>query len=574
MFKSHFRKFKIGFALLLSLTSISSLAQLSSLIHDMPNNSNYMTLRQKEMNFVDSIQRTLKGADSLEFYSGCGEFKAMKKFTQQWDTRLYPSGSFEDYFGALRTFYDSSLSNYDYITEESWRELGPNKPSIAGDKGVGPVEFITIYDDGTPQSTRYMLTGSLLGGLFYSEDYGETWNSTGTDTYWAQSGVSSAVYDPLDHTKWYAASSGNDLSGSSSWVGLTGGVYRTDDNGSSWVQIADHTDLAGRYTVIYKLVIVPKSNQNDPTVLFAATSHGIYRTNNADVENPIWAQVYDSFAYDLEIKPDNSQYLYATGKSGNYWKVLESNNSGLSFTAMSTQPIQLGFPTKFDAQMGMLRNIHLTIEVTKARKNYLYCHSRDTISDDDNKRFYTKDISNPNSSWAEFASYSDKSTFGWGHGFGVEQKSNGLEVLSSMGTKMARIDLINGSVTEVDPVHVDLEDFVYHPYNIGEVWSATHGGVEKRAHYTQPWVAKYEGLGVAQVQKFTNSYTDPKYIIAGLYHDGSQITRSEYSAVNWDPTGLMLRVVMVNNHLLITKNQIICGAPHNKVPGIFRQITC
>jgi len=517
-------KFQMLFILLILTNSMTLKAQLSSLTLYMQDNSEYSLFRNRAQSYIDSILPTLDSVDSLNFFSGAGEYKAFNKFTTQWDHKLLPNGTFEDYFHAVETFYNSTILNYDYVSESSWIEIGPTKVQSSSKKGIGPVEFITIFDTDIPDSTRYMLTGSLLGGLFYSEDFGENWISTGTDQ-WPQSGVVSAVFDPGNHKKWYAASSGNNASGSSSWVGFTGGIYRTENQGATWYQIADQYDFRSYYTIIYKILIHP----TDQNILYAATSNGIFRTSNCNAEYPTWSPVYNSFVYDLEMKPGNSQYLYATGKSGNYWSILESADNGLTFHPI-TSPIQIEFPQDFNDAVNALVKRHLTIEVSKARPGYLYSSSYDYGS----KRFYTLDLSNQ-TSWTQFCQYTDLQDYGWGHAFAVEQVNNGLEVLASNSSTIARINVISGQVYYESPVHVDLEDFVYHPYNSGEVWAATHGGVEKRNQVGQTWQPKYNGLGVAQVQKFATSYTDPKYIISGLYHDGPQVTNTEYSSSNWNP---------------------------------------
>ena len=431
----------------------------------------------------------------------------------------------------MHTFYTESIKNYDFVTEENWKELGPKRKGESGQLGQGPVEFITIFDTGTVASTRHMLTGSLLGGLFYSDDYGESWNSTGTGTEWAQSGVISAVFHPQNYNIWFAASSGNELSGSSIMIGLTGGIYRTKDKGVTWEQIGNKDNLGGIYTIIYKILIDPIN----PNVLFAATSSGIFRTANCNALLPgqvAWTRVYTAFTYDIEMKPDNNQVLYATGQHGDSWKVLKSSDNGLNFSAMTKQPIDLPFPPTYNEVQGQLAAVHLTIEVSKAKPGYLYSLSRSLSTQN---KFFTLNTVSPNNNWTSFHEFTDRYTFGWGHAFGVEQVVDGDEVLTAFDTKMKKIKVSTGEAVVVDPVHADLEDFAYHPYNQGEVWSATHGGVEKRPQFNQPWQPKYEGLGVAQVQKFATSYTEPKHIVTGLYHDGAQVTRTEYNKDNWNP---------------------------------------
>jgi hypothetical protein len=73
-------KFKILQLLLLTAISVNSWAQLSSLMLDMPDNNNYQVLLSKERSYLDSLERNLNPSDSLVFFSGCGEYKALKNF--------------------------------------------------------------------------------------------------------------------------------------------------------------------------------------------------------------------------------------------------------------------------------------------------------------------------------------------------------------------------------------------------------------------------------------------------------------------------------------------------------------
>ncbi len=45
---------------------------------------------------------------------------------------------------------------------------------------------------------------------------------------------------------------------------------------------------------------------------------------------------------------------------------------------------------------------------------------------------------------------------------------------------------------------------------------------------------KWEGLGVAQVDDMATSFINPKYILCGLYHDGTQLSDGEYES-GWNP---------------------------------------
>ena len=127
------------------------------------------------------------------------------KFMNYQEPRLSPFGDFDKVFDADSIYYSGHENNYQYFTDDFWFEIGPfDRPGNYQSDGVGSVEYLSIFDNGSTESTKYMLTASLMGGVFYSTDYGETWNSTGTDTQWQQSGSGCAIFHPSDYKTWFA----------------------------------------------------------------------------------------------------------------------------------------------------------------------------------------------------------------------------------------------------------------------------------------------------------------------------------------------------------------------------------
>jgi hypothetical protein len=507
-------------------------AQLQTYLNGATPATTFQSIENKMLPYLDSLKLV---TDSAVYYSGSGEYKPYQKFRKIWGPRLGANGTFGSFYSAQANFYNELQSNYNYITEAKWSELGPKKLNfIQGSTGIGPVEAITFFDNGTVESTRYMLASSLMGGLFFSENYGETWVNGGTDVDpWVQSGCSWAVFHPTDYNTWFASSSGNGTSGQSLWIG-NGGIYRTTNKGEDWVQIANHVDLNGHITTIYKLLIDPA----DTNVLFAATSRGIFRTTNCNAvatpENPdpvIWQKVCDYFSYDLEMKPGDHNVLYAAcyTDASNGWQLWRSVDNGLHFYSMPAQP---GFVADSDPKKSSF-----TIEVSKAKPDFLYADVR--LSN--NHSFYYYDFS-VNTNWITIKT-GVSSAMGWGHGFGVDQAVNGERLIVCGGVGSIRLTgfYLDGSSLPVGyPVHVDAEDVVFHPYNANEVWSCTHGGVEKSVNGGQTWLPKYEGLGVAMVEQMATAYTDPGLMLIGLMHDGVQLTQTPYQK-DWNPDWEFLR---------------------------------
>nr|NQU90495.1 hypothetical protein [Bacteroidota bacterium] len=314
------------------------------------------------------------------------------------------------------------------------------------------------------------------------------------------------------------ASSGNGASTESMYVGRTGGIFRFVDEGQNWENIANH-EVFGAWNRLFKVIIDPIS----PTTLFVATKDGLYKGTNCNTSNPTWNEVEDGFFYDIEYKPGSNSLLYATAFINGAWKVMNSTDYGQSWQAMIPQP-----PGIFNTNV--IRDNRFTIEVSKAKPDSLYLATRHLSS----FNFYYLDVPNA-TSWSPIGNYTGGDfEFGDGHGFGVDQ-TNGVDILTSKGLRIAKYNISTGIVwSNADVVHVDVEDIIYHPYNTNEVWACTHGGVEKSPDGGVNWTDKYNGLGVAQVELMATSFSNPEYVMAGLYHDGTQLTRTQYSQ-NWNP---------------------------------------
>ncbi len=413
-----------------------------------------------------------------------------------------------------------------------WKDIGPNNSLTRGTgtrRGIGPIEFITIYDTGTVVSTRHMLAGSLPGGLFYSDNAGETWQPAGSDTKWNRSGCSHAIFHPKNHEYWYASTSGNSLTGNSLWIGYDGGVFRTMDKGNTWDRICSHVDM-DIWNIIYKIVITSYGARD---VMCIASSNGLYRAS-IDTTNPTWTKTLDGFIYDIEVKPGSPNHLYATvfddsigglihPNTTEKWYIMESDDYGQTWTDLFTQPKDILTKDKSS----------FTIEVSKAKPNFLYCLAKTNRNSD---LFYI-DLSS-STSWTKGTTLSFQK-FGAGHAFGVEQTNGGNNVFISYGTTGKCFNISTDSIMDINPTHDDLEDIVCHPYHANEIWIAHHGGIDKSMNNGINSIPKSNGINVAQVMRMASAYTTDSLVSVGLYHDGTVITDTAHD-INWKPSWRLL----------------------------------
>ncbi len=175
--------------LFLLIFANNSTAQLSQYIMNQDDNMSLYNIKNGMEIYLDSLE---SAQDSSTFFAEGGEYNEYMKFMYYWEMRLMPHGDFNRIFDADSMYYLNNQGNYPYFSDKAWQEVGPFEQS----SGIGPVEYLSIFDDGTVESTQYMLVSSLLGGVFYSTDYGDNWSSTATDTQWELSGSSCAIFHP------------------------------------------------------------------------------------------------------------------------------------------------------------------------------------------------------------------------------------------------------------------------------------------------------------------------------------------------------------------------------------------
>ncbi len=469
-----------------------------------------------------------------------GAYNRYRRFLQVWEPRLHPHGDFKEFFRQEAAHYNrrgrrravghaeqepgAALAAATLPNTAPWQELGPrSKPSSSvGAEGTGPTEFIVFYG---PTPSR-MLCGSLAGGLFYSTNGGVTWSSTGTDTQIGRSGVGTAAFHPSDYRIWFAASGGNSDNNLPAWIGFTGGIFRTDDEGTTWTQIARESQLGGIWTKIYKVAGHP-SNANR---LWAATSSGLYVTNNALDAKPQWtavAPLQGESIYDFELRPGDPRWLYATAATwsgGNLtnWRYMFSDDDGATWQNVANPPSSAAGATG------------LTIEVSRARPHNLYMV---TIGPGGNSELHIYDFASGTRSLV----FSGASiTHGGGHSFGVDPV-NPNEIFLSQGTEGRRYTAgANPPYFQFKSsyfggtYHPDIEDLIPHPVNVDEVWMCHHGGVAVSFDNGATWQDRTNGIGTAQVLRMATASGDPSYVAVGTYHDGTMVTTTPWHDL-WSP---------------------------------------
>jgi len=471
---------------------------------------------------MDAVFAPRIAANDPELTAEGSEYNAYLQFMSFWEPRLHGHGDFNRYYklednfqnrynrGRRRIIAHGSIvgDGATIVNTVPWQEIGPTSIP-AGGNGIGPVEFLIFHRT----SPTHMLCGSTAGGLFYSNNGAASWKHTGTDTETGRSGVSSAAFHPTDYRTWFIASSDNNTHNEAGPIGITGGVFRTTDEGVTWSQIGYSGQLGGMSTKINKIETIP----GNPGQLWAATSNGLYVTNDALVKTQTWTLAVPGVAYDFEVRPGDPSWLYATVRDSKGWRFIESDDGGASWQNVQNPPATTSAT-------------FLTIEVSPAKADNLYCHVGRAGS---NGELFIYDYATKQPKLVRGSIYSLQ---GGGHGFGVD-RVNANRIYLSEDVRATRYDYGGNPASRwlASGYHDDVEDFVSDPLNAGHIWVCSHGGVSLSQDDGASWSDRSTGLGVAQPVGMASAASDPRYVALGLYHDGTVLTTSPWSA-NWTPS--------------------------------------
>ncbi len=385
--------------------------------------------------------------------------------------------------------------------QAAWRHLGPVLPTATG---IGRINNITFH----PSNTSILYGGSSSGGLWRSRDNGSSWNPTTDDL--PSLGVSDLVIHPTQPEIMYMATGDGDGNGSTSH---SFGIVKTIDGGVTWDIVLPTT---GDSQFINELLI----NPDNPDLLFAATSFGLYRTEDAG-EN--WERMYTGAIEDILFKPDDNNTIYACGNGGTMF--LRSVDAGLIWTHITE-----GLP---DNNTG-----RKMIAVTPANPDYVYIvvgRNRNQFDESLSYTFRGLYRSTNGGLSFELRGNEDPNLFSGQSWYDLALNVSPtnpnqvflgeVELLRSNngGTSWQTINFAGG-----DWVHVDIHDIEFHP-ETGELYVASDGGLYRSSNSGNSFTRISDGLGITEYYRMGGATTNPDIILAGSQDNGTMF----YNGNSW-----------------------------------------
>ncbi len=163
----------------------------------------------------------------------------------------------------------------------------------------------------SPTNKNQLFVGGV--NLWRSNNGGTGWLCVG---HWYGAGGTPTVHADIHNFGWHPST--NNL-----FICTDGGLYRTANQGSSYIEMKSGLNI----TQYYK---ISQSTSNSTLFLGGAQDNGTHRQVGTN-----WAQVNGGDGMDNAIDPDNDNIMFASSQNGNFRR---STNGGNNFSSMNLPP--------------------------------------------------------------------------------------------------------------------------------------------------------------------------------------------------------------------------------------------
>ena len=445
-----------------------------------------------------------------------GAFEALSFFGL---SRTYPFEKLpsQAYFAAWESVQQNTANNREASTEP-WETMGP--------KNHGGRTLALAFN---PQNTNTMFAGTASGGLWRSYTAGvgaQAWEYIPTG--YPVLGVSCITFNPNDSTVMYIgtgevynyAQSGTGAAYRPTRGSYGIGILKSEDGGQSWSKSLDwsYDQNQGVWAV--------KISQQDPNIVYAATTDGIYKSTDA---GDSWAQINDVvMGTSLLVHPENDEIVVAAhgnlGSSGH--GIYKTTNGGQSWTKIVS-----ALPQVFEGKA--------LLEFAPSNPNTIYASIGNGISSSSGASWLCQST-DFGDTWTVQNTTDYSRWQGWfSHDVAVspENPDNlivvGIEVWKSTtgGSNIQNI-ATGGLGFDTPPlegpdgppsfVHSDCHDVIFHPTDPDIFYIAGDGGIHRSLDNGQTFHSCNGGYQSVQFYNgFSNSYQDSIFCIGGLQDNGT-----------------------------------------------------
>lgn len=486
-----------------------------------------------------SIQQEFNNYWQNKPYERGKGYKAFKRWEWFTGPRVYPSGDlrlgsrskayeeFQKYLIQNPTSFQKINPVNATTTTGNWTPLGPFGSPIGGD--AGRITFIRFL----PGDINTIFIGTGAGGMWTSSDAGNTWTTTTNNL--EVLGCSDLAINPLNTNIMYVAT--GDIDAGDTYAT---GVLKSTDAGVTWLTTGLTFSVSSQRRIGRLLI-----NPLNPNILFAATSLGIYRTNNAGAN---WTLIKSGNFKDMEYRPNDTSTVYAVTASA-FFKSTTGGNTSASFVQVTS-----GIST------GGARQV---VSVTPADPNYVYILR--SASDNSFGGLYRSTDAGTTFTLMS----STPNIFGWDVN-GSDTGGQGWYDIACGVSPTNKNEIICGGVNTWKStnggaswtlnshwyggggkpyVHADLHAVEYASGTI--CYLGQDGGITKTTNNGSSWTTINGQMNIAQIYRMGQSTTTANYILTGHQDNGSNLLNGTTWTEVYGGDGADCFVDWSNNNTLV-----------------------
>ncbi|MBL7958144.1 MAG: T9SS type A sorting domain-containing protein [Flavobacteriales bacterium] len=463
--------------------------------------------------------------------AGAG-FKRFKRWEWYWEPRVLPGGRFPEADALLKATTEYSRQQARSRVgrpknASNWMEVGPTTFEFAGFGGIGRVNCMAFH----PSEPLTFWVGTPAGGIWRTTDGGGSWSTT-TDEL-PVLGVSDIAIDPSNPDVLYIATGDAEtaLVVPSSTKSI--GVVKSVDGGETWTATGLTMEVSAQ-KLIGRLLIHP----DDPEVLWAAASDGVWRTTNG---GQTWTNMNGGWFIDMELQPGTPNVILAStlSNTGNA-QIMRSADGGLTWStvtafqgvnriALGVSPAAPGLVMAVCADtygLGGLEGVYVS---NNGGQSFVQTVDGDCFN---NMLIRTNDAS------------------GCG-GQGVFDLACGISPVNASERWIGGVNLwlttdagaswnLNSMWTTnpmhnpdgIPFLHSDKHALMHHPLAPNVVYAASDGGIHVTNNLGATWYDRTPGLGISQMYKVGISATAPDVMLCGLQDNGlKQVDGGEWREI-------------------------------------------
>ncbi len=459
-------------------------------------------------------------------------WKIYKRWEYYWEQRVnqvtgeFPKTTSIDEYEKYKSNQNNFNGEPDYT--ESWTNLGTNT-SGGGYAGLGRINCIAFH----PTDVNTFWVGSPSGGIWKTINGGTNWTILNNNL--TTIGVS-AIVIPSDYTTSntiYIATGDRDggsmwsLSGGQNADNASIGVLKSIDGGATW-NTTGLTYTTSQKKLVYSLVIHPSNN----SILFAATSDGIYKTTNGGTT---WTSKTGNIWNDLEFKPGDPNIMYAPSFPYSQTYINRSTDGGETWSFYSVAS------PGYRGEIAVSPNNPAVVYLLSANSGggvggvYKSTNSGANFS-----------VVNSGSPAGMLGYYTDGSGGSGGQGFYdwcIAVKPDDANTVFIGGvttwkstnggtTFIANTNWTSGfpyNLSGVPEVHADKHALAYQ--NNTTLFEGNDGGIYKTVNGGTSWTDLSNGLVISQIYRIGVSQTSSTTVITGLQDNGSKLFNGSWSDV-------------------------------------------